>query len=661
MNSPAPTYSQVPHADFQTISTSYPPPPPLHQQDEKTQYVSHEEAQNHTANSLLEASTPHSAWGRAKYRLRTVAHKFWLLEAFASVFSLALFASIIGVLAWYDQAIYGDATDNSKSPNKRPTIFPVLAILGAIMRAAMLLPVATAIGQLKWGWFRTGQRLLDMERFDEAARGMLGSAKLLWTLRFRNVATVGAALTILTLPLDALVQSAVRIPVMMQPNRDIYALYPNTTNETYMSRSTWYDDSQIMTSAQDRWPSTQLINAIKFGESYSNGLSDFMTAVTSVNCPTGYCYFPTAQTLAIASKCVDRTRDIVDHPASGRLAPYKTLPGIDMNFYYNGTNQYEYQAIGTYSNTTYESNAYMDKVFGPGYTALIARTGIMLWGSSGVLAYECALSWYIRTLKEFVDETSNFKLNSTDTSVEMYIDFQPEDTKNWWALEPTTCHVDGKVVPKDNSTYYEDNCVFAVSNNAGEGLERMLMDEREGFQGGLFAINSTNSTWTRMNTFVTNIDMARTNRTSLDVLENDALIFAGIKRMWNNIAWGASFTVRHSTSRMLDGSLQYLYTTGTVEKPVYYYDIDWARLGLPAFVVGFAAVFVLYTAITTRKEYAWRRSALPLLFHGIEDRERVALGDVRSFITMQDVAKNLHVRLEEHVDANGARFATQNH
>jgi hypothetical protein len=128
--------------------------------------------------------------------------------------------------------------------------------------------------------------------------------------------------------------------------------------------------------------------------------------------------------------------------------------------------------------------------------------------------------------------------------------------------------------------------------------------------------------------------------------------------MWSNIAFASSSAVRHTKSRVEAGILQ-LTTEGTVWRGIFYYRIDWARLGLPAFVVAFAAFFVLYTAIKTRKEYAWRRSALPLLFHGIEDRERIALGDVRSFLTMHDVAEKLHVKLEEHVDANGARFTTQ--
>lgn len=178
----APRYSYVPPMDSQ-ISTSYPPPPPP--QDEKKQFSADVEECGPLppSNGLLMSATPSSKAGRATFWLRSIVHKYWILEAAASIFSLLIFAIIIGMLAWYDNTYYGDAS--TASPNKRPTLFPVLAILGAVMRASMLLPVATAIGQLKWGWFRAGRRLLDIERFDEAARGILGSARLIWTLRFR--------------------------------------------------------------------------------------------------------------------------------------------------------------------------------------------------------------------------------------------------------------------------------------------------------------------------------------------------------------------------------------------------------------------------------------------------------------------------------------------
>jgi hypothetical protein len=92
---------------------------------------------------------------------------------------------IVVLLFGFDGTIYGDASTIGSNMTKRPKLFPILAFMSTVMRATMLLPVATAIGQLKWSWFRSPRRLVDMERFDDAARGFFGSAKLLFFLRFR--------------------------------------------------------------------------------------------------------------------------------------------------------------------------------------------------------------------------------------------------------------------------------------------------------------------------------------------------------------------------------------------------------------------------------------------------------------------------------------------
>lgn len=140
--------------------------------------------------------SPRTKVSRGWLEVRQNAHKFWLLEAAASVLSILMFASIVGVLLYFDDRIYGDATKTQGNMSKRPIIFPALAIMSAVMRATMLLPVATAIGQLKWTWFRSSRRLIDMERFDDAARGILGSAKLMLYLRFRYVDSDGILLVV---------------------------------------------------------------------------------------------------------------------------------------------------------------------------------------------------------------------------------------------------------------------------------------------------------------------------------------------------------------------------------------------------------------------------------------------------------------------------------
>lgn len=118
------------------------------------------------------------------------AHKYWLYEAWACVWSILLFVAIIILLSSYDGKEYGTVDTFQSSSMKQPALFSYLSLMSTVMKAAMLLPVATSISQLTWNWFKSHRRLIDIERFDEASRGMLGSLQLLWSIKLRYVGPV---------------------------------------------------------------------------------------------------------------------------------------------------------------------------------------------------------------------------------------------------------------------------------------------------------------------------------------------------------------------------------------------------------------------------------------------------------------------------------------
>lgn len=61
------------------------------------------------------------------------------------------------------------------------TLNSIISVLSGLSKAALLLPTAEALGQLKWSWFwRDTKKVEDFETFDEASRGPWGSFKLLW-------------------------------------------------------------------------------------------------------------------------------------------------------------------------------------------------------------------------------------------------------------------------------------------------------------------------------------------------------------------------------------------------------------------------------------------------------------------------------------------------
>lgn len=67
------------------------------------------------------------------------------------------------------------------------TLNAFVSVLAAVSKAALILPISEAIGQLKWYWFQDGAPLWDFQVYDAASRGPWGSFLLLFKSRCRFV------------------------------------------------------------------------------------------------------------------------------------------------------------------------------------------------------------------------------------------------------------------------------------------------------------------------------------------------------------------------------------------------------------------------------------------------------------------------------------------
>jgi hypothetical protein len=104
---------------------------------------------------------------------------WWWWELGSWLLSFCCFSAVVGLLLYYD---------GKRQPSdvvKGITLNASIAIFAAIAKAAMILPVSEAIGQLKWIWFRRERKLYDFFTFDNATRGPWGSLMLLGTTRCR--------------------------------------------------------------------------------------------------------------------------------------------------------------------------------------------------------------------------------------------------------------------------------------------------------------------------------------------------------------------------------------------------------------------------------------------------------------------------------------------
>lgn len=113
-------------------------------------------------------------------RNRQIKHAFlsvlgsWTWELVSCLIALGAIAGIFVSLRNYDSRPLRD-WPYSITPN---TLVSVLVTIG---KAAVAIPLAEGVSQLKWSWYKEKDRALkDVARFDEASRGVFGAAKLIF-------------------------------------------------------------------------------------------------------------------------------------------------------------------------------------------------------------------------------------------------------------------------------------------------------------------------------------------------------------------------------------------------------------------------------------------------------------------------------------------------
>lgn len=103
----------------------------------------------------------------------------WLPEISCCLLSLGLFAAIIAVLRLYDGRGLPDWP-------LTVSLNTVVAFLAAMCEVALIIPLTEGLSQLKWNSFARGERpLADFQTFEDAKRGPVGSARLLYKRKGR--------------------------------------------------------------------------------------------------------------------------------------------------------------------------------------------------------------------------------------------------------------------------------------------------------------------------------------------------------------------------------------------------------------------------------------------------------------------------------------------
>ena len=90
------------------------------------------------------------------------------------------------------------------------TLNAITSILATASKSLLLFAVGNSISQQKYSWFQSEKPLKDVQRFDDASRGPLGSLLMLTGPILHSSAALGAVITMISLAFDPFVQQVLR-------------------------------------------------------------------------------------------------------------------------------------------------------------------------------------------------------------------------------------------------------------------------------------------------------------------------------------------------------------------------------------------------------------------------------------------------------------------
>jgi hypothetical protein len=205
----------------------------------------------------------------------------WFYEVIAMIFSLMCFTGIIAALIVYD---------DKPAPgfSYGLTLNAIISLLAAASKSSLIFVIAECIGQLKWLWFyQPGEKktLDEMQLFDDASRGPMGSISVIWRHRSRSLASLGAVITVLAFAFDPFMQQVISYPIKN-------TVVATNSSEAVVKRAT----SLVLESFSD-----DELESIVYPGQWADNV-DF-----TATCPSGNCTWPEFQSVEICHQCDDAT------------------------------------------------------------------------------------------------------------------------------------------------------------------------------------------------------------------------------------------------------------------------------------------------------------------------------------------------------------------
>ncbi|KAL4744356.1 hypothetical protein BDW72DRAFT_94738 [Aspergillus terricola var. indicus] len=539
--------------------------------------------------------------------LQSQTRKFWgaswTLEILGCLTSIVFLVAIIAVLLHYDgrpmpQWPYGI------------TLNALVSVLSTVMKATMAFILTESLAQLKWSWFRDGNKLSDLALLDAASRGVMGAFVILFRFLPRHLVTFGCLVLVVAAATDPFVQQVIGISMRSVPA-------PGHSSIQVCNASIYTDYGEGAGPGLNKVP-LGTAGAIYSGI-YQNQ-SPNSNAVLA-NCPTGNCTFAPYQSLGFCSRCNNITDSI-------QLSKTSLGPMLS---------KYHYTLPNAFSFTTAENMVYlMNATTGLDFVELAAADLPLIlnftaissagYGTTAITATECALYFCIETYEAVVQE-GEFSETRTSVSTASNTSSSSMAAVENFVLTPDVCYVNGARCEKPYVNSTED-CVYKVNWLSRLAMSNSLSPLLQG-KGSLFISNRPS--W---------------EPETLEAVYGTQGNYTDIALMFESLASSLTLQAR---SKVCDATV-----TGITWAVQSFVHVRWLWMILPGALVLLSGFFLFITILHTRNQYIWKSSPLALLFSDLTVDAPSPLKADPTLKGMEDTSRKMEVWLE--TSAEGVRL-----
>ncbi|KAK4896659.1 hypothetical protein LTR27_005579 [Elasticomyces elasticus] len=611
-------------------------------------------SQNGRASSSRRKSTTHRSTRASLLRL-------WWAELLAASFSLACIIVQAGLL----RMLNDKPLETWRLIRTHINPNTLISILATLNRSSLLLYVTQGIAQLKWPYFqRQSHRLSDLQVFDDASRGPLGSLHLLWSVNTKaTLACLGAIIMILALFMEPFTQQ------IIAPH--FVVMIANNESASIAATNLYFADPTIVPAELNVEYQSTILSALTH-----------RAADAPYKCPSGTCTWSEYSSLGICNSCKDVIQEAqiscgpLQQPFRANSSDFLEGMGLctyiipssvgDSDFFWtlwarevtssqNGTQQSTAYYPSTWWNTTVKRPS--NESVSPG---LVNITNLMFDDTAANptsldAAYDllpnitrCSMTWCKQIFNASYVENGTIYDHST-SSVPIYVDSNSDihhvgsfGLYPAWVGEQAISDTDleswlADPVGASDEAYFVDPW---FSSNIPTLLAEILSYTYFSSGGAEWDVLDITNTTDQEGILNALLPSTKSGGNTLGWSQQVFEDYNGqnISAVLDNVAVALTNLIRQSRNAT---SVQ-----GSVHRPTIVIRIRWPWFTYPASISALSIVFLaLVITLSHRKgELVWKASSAALAFHGLHGGQdaRVNLVDA---LKISDAAKSEWVKL----------------